>query len=146
MAKAAGAHYTRYADDLAFSGDADFALDLDRFSATVATIVREEGFAPNMAKTRIMRRAGRQQITGIVVNEHCNVGRATFDTLKAILHNCVQDGPAGQNKAGAEDFARHLDGRVAWVEQINPRHGANLRALFDRIDWRDVGAKSNRVL
>jgi RNA-directed DNA polymerase len=62
---AEAAHYTRYADDLAFSGDADFARGLERFSATVGTIVREEGFALNVAKTRIMRRAGHQRVTGM---------------------------------------------------------------------------------
>jgi RNA-directed DNA polymerase len=38
LAEAAGAHYTRYADDLAFSGDADFARGLGRFDGIVATI------------------------------------------------------------------------------------------------------------
>jgi RNA-directed DNA polymerase len=92
-----------------------------------------------------MRRAGRQQITGVVVNDHCNVGRAEFDTLKAILHNCVRDGPVGQNKAGVQDFARHLDGRVSWVEQINPRRGMKLRSLFDRITWKDGALDGRRA-
>lgn len=138
LAKAAGAHYTRYADDLAFSGDDAFARGLARFSATVATIVREEGFTLNAAKIRIMRRGSRQRVTGIVVNAHCNVRRAEFDTLKAILFNCVRHGPAGQNKAGVTDFRRHLDGRVSWAEQIGPGRGVKLRALFDRIEW-DTG-------
>ena len=135
LAETAGARYTRYADDLAFSGDAGFARGLDRFSATVAAIVREEGFALNAAKTRIMPAATRQRITGIVINAHCNVGRAEFDALKATLFNCVRSGPAEQNKGNVADFQRHLDGRVSWVEQINRPRGAKLRALFDRIDW-----------
>jgi len=47
----------------------------------------------------------------------------------------VRTGPAGQNRAGVPDFRRHLDGRVAWVEHINPPRGAKLRLLFERIDW-----------
>lgn len=137
LAAAAGARYTRYADDLAFSGDARFARDLERFAAVVETIAREEGFALNPAKRRIMRRGARQLVTGIVVNEHCNIGRTAFDALKATLFNCVRHGPDRQNTAGVPDFRRHLDGRVAWVEQIAPARGLKLRALFDRIDWRD---------
>jgi hypothetical protein len=34
-----------------------------------------------------------QRITGVVVNDHCNVPRTGFDTLKATLHNCVHRGP-----------------------------------------------------
>jgi hypothetical protein len=138
LARAAGADYTRYADDLAFSGDAAFASGLGRFGKAVASILDDEGFALNAAKTRIMPRSTRQRVTGIVVNEHCNVGRAEFDALRATLHNCVRGGPAGQNRAAVPNFRAHLCGRVAWVEQINPRRGAKLRLLFERIDWTAV--------
>jgi phosphoglucomutase len=101
----------------------------------VEKIVREEGFALNPAKSRVMRRHARQMITGIVVNAHCNVPRAEFDALKAILFNCIRHGPAAQNHENIPDFRRHLEGRVAWVAQINPRRGEKLCALFDRIEW-----------
>jgi hypothetical protein len=101
----------------------------------VETILAEECFSLNTAKTRIMQRSGRQRVTGIVVNEHCNVGRAGFDTLKAILNNCSRTGPALQNRARVPDFRGHLMGRAAWVEQVNPLRGAKPRLLFDRIDW-----------
>jgi len=135
LARAAGGNYSRYADDLAFSGDAGFARQLAGFRRSVETIVAEEGFALNPAKARVMRQGDRQQITGIVVNEHCNLGRAEFDRLKAILHHCATQGPAGQNRDGVADFRRHLDGRVAWAEQLNPARGTKLRRLFDEIEW-----------
>ncbi len=138
LARHAGANHTRYADDLAFSGDTGFAVGLGRFGKTIEAILREEGFALNPAKTRIMPQSRRQQVTGVVVNAHCNIGRAEFDTLKAILYNCVRDGPAVQNRSGAPDFRAHLEGRVGWVEQINPRRGAKLRRLIERIDWNAV--------
>jgi hypothetical protein len=76
-----------------------------------------------------------QRLTGIVVNEHGNAGRIEFDTLKAILYNCRRTGPAAQNRAEVPEFRRHLEGRIAWVEHINPRRGTRLRLLFQRIDW-----------
>jgi len=135
LARVAEANYARYADDLAFSGDEAFAAGLARFSKSVETIVSDEGFTLKHAKTRVMPRQRRQTVVGIVVNEHCNISRNDFDALKAILFNCMQHGPAGQNRAGVADFRRHLDGRVTWVEQVNPARGAKLRALFDRIAW-----------
>ena len=89
----------------------------------------------NSRKTRVMPRPTRQKLLGIVVNEHCNVAREDVDTLKAILFNCMRHGPAAQNRACVADFRRHLDGRVTWVEQVNPARGAKLRVLFDRIAW-----------
>lgn len=135
LARAAGANYTRYADDLAFSGDAGFAARIDAFACSVETIVGEEGFALNLAKSRVMHRGTQQRVTGIVVNAHCNIARTEFDRLKAILHNCVRHGPSGQNRAGVADFRRHLDGRIAWVAQVNPHRAEKLRRDFDRIVW-----------
>ncbi|NOT40627.1 MAG: RNA-directed DNA polymerase, partial [Alphaproteobacteria bacterium] len=75
LARRFEARYTRYADDLTFSGDERFHTSVPRFLIAVAQIARDEGFALNAAKTRIMPRHTRQTVTGIVVNDHINVAR-----------------------------------------------------------------------
>lgn len=135
LAASARARYTRYADDLAFSGDPEFEKRVDRFSIHVASILLQEGFAVNHRKTRIMRQSVRQRLAGIVANRHPNVSRKDFDLLKAILTNCVRQGPASQNRAGHSNFRAHLDGRVSFVEMVNPAKAERLRRLFDRIKW-----------
>ena len=135
LAKALDANYTRYADDLAFSGDAAFSRRLRTFLSAVEDIVRDEGYALNKRKTRVMRRAGRQRITGLVVNEHLNIPRPDYDRLKATLHNCLKHGPQAENRAGRADFRAHLEGRVVWMENVNRRRGNRLRGMFDSIAW-----------
>lgn len=135
LAQEAGATYTRYADDLAFSGDDQFWRCVDRFATHVAAILHEEGFAVHYRKTRVMRRGVRQYLTGIVINEHVNVVRADFDRLKATLTNCVNRGPQTQNRDGHPAFRSHLEGRVAFVEMINAQRGARLRTIFEKIRW-----------
>jgi RNA-directed DNA polymerase len=137
LAQSVGGHYTRYADDLLFSGDDALKRSVRRFSAAVGAIVREEGFAVNGHKTRIMRQASRQSAAGLVLNRHANVPRDEYDRLKATLHNCMRHGPSSQNRAGVPDFRAHLQGRVAFVESINPARGQRLRELLDRIEWRN---------
>jgi len=51
LSAAAGAEYTRYADDLLFSGDESFARSVGRFKVQVAAIAIEEGFAIQHRKT-----------------------------------------------------------------------------------------------
>jgi hypothetical protein len=135
LAQSAGAVYTRYADDLAFSGDEDFERCVERFSTQVAAILLEEGFSVHHRKTRIMRQGVRQYLAGVVTNEHVNVVRADFDRLKAILTNCVRHGPESQNREGHASFRMHLLGRVAFVEMVNPAKGARLRKIFEQIQW-----------
>jgi hypothetical protein len=129
--------YTRYADDLAFSGGTDFARGVDRFAAHVAAIVREEGFAISHRKTRVMRQGVRQQLAGLVTNVRTNVPRQEFDALKAVLTNCVRSGPESQNRDAIPFWREHLAGRVAFVSSVNPARGERLRDLFLRIAWVD---------
>jgi RNA-directed DNA polymerase len=135
LARSAGAQYTRYADDLAFSGGEDFERGVERFSTHVAAILFEEGFHVNHRKTRIMRRGVRQRVAGLVTNERMNVPGPNFDQLKATLHNCVRLGADTQNRTDHPHFRAHLDGRIGWVECINPAKAHRLRAIFDQIEW-----------
>jgi retron-type reverse transcriptase len=131
----AGARYTRYADDLTFSGGPELATRSGSLVRGVDAIVRHAGFRLNPAKTRRRVSSQRQQVTGIVVNETTNVRRSEYDLLKAILHDCVQGGPEAANRQGHNDFRAHLLGRIAWVGALNPARGDRLRISFDAITW-----------
>ncbi|HEX6770907.1 MAG TPA: reverse transcriptase family protein [Acidobacteriaceae bacterium] len=121
LARAANVVYTRYADDLAFSGEARFAAHAARFSVHVAAIAIEESFQVHHRKTRLMRSAARQHLAGLIINQRPNIPRSDFDELKAILTNCIRTGPAAQNRAHHPDFRAHLAGRIAFVESIHPQ-------------------------
>jgi hypothetical protein len=135
LAEACGAVYTRYADDLAFSGGEGFERGVERFANHAAAILMEERFAVHHRKTRIMRQGVRQYLAGIVVNDRLNVIRKDFDLLKAMLTNCVRYGAESQNRDGRADFRSHLAGRVSFVEMIHAQRGAKLRGLFEQIRW-----------
>jgi hypothetical protein len=135
MAEASGAVYTRYADDIAFSGGEDFERNAERFSIHAAAILLDLGFAVRHRKTRIMRQGVRQYLAGIVTNQHLNVVRRDYDLLKATLTNCMRHGPDLQNRDAISDFRAHLTGRVSFVEMINAKRGARLRELLNRIQW-----------
>jgi hypothetical protein len=139
LAKSAGAFYTRYADDLAFSGDAGFSRGVERFSAHAAAVALEEGFSVNHRKTRVMRQGVRQHLAGVVVNRKVGLRRRDLELLEAILTNCARFGPRSQNRTGRPDFRAHLEGRVGLVEMIDPAKGQRLRAQFQAISWERQG-------
>ncbi len=134
VARQRGFTYSRYADDLVFSGDEPNAVG--PLTALVSLIAKDEGFRINPHKTQVMRAHEQQRVCGVVVNARPNVARAEFDELKALLHRCSKKGPVSQATGPLEDFASTLQGRISWVAQLNPARGARLQREFDgRISW-----------
>jgi len=136
MAAAFGARYTRYADDITFSGPDRFIGSLRTFIPLVQQIIRNERFRVNAKKRHVVRDNQRMIVTGVVVNERTNVARPDYDRLKAILTNCIRKGPSTQNNDRHEDFPAHLRGRIAHVSHLNAERGRKLLSLFEQIDWR----------
>lgn len=135
LARAVRAKYTRYADDLIFSGGDRFAAGVDRFATSAAAIAMEEGFSVAFRKTRKMPSGGEQRVLGLTVNEKLNLNRRDVENLKAELTNCVRHGWRTQNQMQLSDYASHLRGRIAHLHSINPNRGGKLLEIFERIDW-----------
>ena len=129
--------YTRYADDLAFSGDQLSHRRVDYLCALIAAIAADEGFNVNHRKTRQMRASGAQRLTGISVNQQPNIPRDYYDQLKATLFNCARHGTTSQNHQQHPDYRAHLSGRISHVAQLNPVRAAKLQRLFAQIRWPD---------
>jgi hypothetical protein len=130
-----GLVYTRYADDLAFSGSAELLSLTPFLRALVGKVALEEGFPVNQCKTRLQTRARSQRLAGIVINERPNLPRHEFDVLKATLYNCVRFGPDGQNRQQHADFRSYLAGRLAYASWLNPAKAERLQSLWRRIQW-----------
>ncbi|MDP1859241.1 MAG: reverse transcriptase domain-containing protein [Gemmatimonadaceae bacterium] len=87
-------HYTRYADDLTFSsgrrtfprGLAAFDGDTAHVGKSLRDLIEKNGFRVNDDKTRLMPRAQRQRVTGLVVNSGVNVPREYIRSLRNLLH------------------------------------------------------------
>ncbi|MFW5447757.1 MAG: reverse transcriptase family protein [Methylophagaceae bacterium] len=135
LAEKLGGTYTRYADDLAFSGDVIFAKQARQLITLVAHIAIIEGFSVNHRKTRIMHQGVSQKLTGMTLNKFANFPRKDYDKLKAILHNCVKFGHQSQNRNKLPNFKSHLQGKIAYVRSLNPEKADKLEMTFSKINW-----------
>jgi len=133
LAPALAARYSRYADDLTFSGPAD--LPVGTLRRVVGEVARDEGFRVASDKTRVRRRSDRQLVCGVVVNERLNVSRREYDRLKAILHDAASNGAAAANRERVPDLRAQLRGRIAWVASLHGERGQRLQERFDAIEW-----------
>lgn len=111
--------YSRYADDLTLSGDDPAkAKMLVRFARE---IVEDEGFRLNRKKTRVLRRGGRQRVTGVVVNETAGLSRTERRKLRAAIHQLDPSDTA---------TVQRLRGKVAYLAMLNQEQAAPLRAAL----------------
>ena len=134
LARRFDCHYTRYADDLTFSGRLG-PQKAEMLAAWVAVVANEEGFVLNHHKTRMMPASQRQTVTGLVVNQHLATPRREYERLKAILHNAGHHGGLSQNREAHPNFAAHLWGRIGFVAQYSPTRGERLRRLYHAVEW-----------
>ena len=103
--------YTRYADDLAFSGERQFTKqDLKK----VQMIIESEGFRINRRKSRIVGSGDRQIVAGIVVNDRGLPPRETRKRWRAMFHR------ANLYPHEFRDRVHQLLGVASFVNQYSP--------------------------
>lgn len=112
--------YTRYCDDLAFSGE-----DLAGVRELVEPELRKLGFFLNQGKTRLRSAGQRQVVTGLVVNGKVSVPRETRRALRQAAYYCRRFGIAEHlRRTGGglapEAYRERLLGQVGYVLQADP--------------------------
>ncbi len=125
--------YTRYADDMTFSAPKGKRGEVPLLLARIRHIVTEEGFALNPKKGRIQRFAGRQCVTGVVVNDKPAVPRELAKRIRAILHGARRAGLEAQNREEIPHFKAWLRGMIAYITMVDRRKGSALMQELNQI-------------
>jgi len=102
-----GLSYTRYADDMTFSGN-----EREEIASAIQhaqELLRKFGLALNEKKTRVFGPSSRKVVTGVVVNEWAQPSRVDRRKLRADLHK------AKLRPDAYEDEINRLRGRVAYM-------------------------------
>jgi retron-type reverse transcriptase len=117
-----GCQYTRYADDLTFSGDHGAVELLGIAARTVSQI----GLALDPKKTNIFRPGRRQVVTGLVVNEQVSIPRRIRKRLRAAVHQIEQG--RDPHWHGSTMNRSALEGRLAFLKMIHSDEADVLRS------------------
>lgn len=132
LAEIANSHqmdYSRYSDDLFFSGNAD--TDVTALIAEVTDALARFGFQINREKTQVRRPQHRQAVLGLTVNEGLRVNRTYRRKLLQELYYLERFEKNCTGALEAEDYLRYmqqLQGKVAYVLHIDPNNQEFLTA------------------
>ncbi len=139
VAKKFGLTYTRYADDLTFSGDdAQHGSIVGKLLWQVKQIIKDEGFIVHPDKTQIMHKGARREVTGIIVNEKASLPRKKLRQFRAVIHQIEQNGPEGKTWGDGPNLFPSLHGYAAYINMVRPDLGkdylSRVEALWARHD------------
>lgn len=121
-------NYTRYCDDMTFSGEFQARLVINK----VRSFLETYQFVLNEAKTQVLKPHQRQLVTGVVVNEKIQVTRDYRRQLRQDVYYCQKFGVAAHlaergnlslttiEDGAIENYLTSLLGKISFVLQVNP--------------------------
>lgn len=113
LKKIHGFNYTRWVDDLAFTG----GMRLLKIRKLLQRIVEDEGFKVKPGKVLTMMAGERQVVTKLVVNNQVNLPREKRKEIKDAVHTYLAIG---------EELPAQVAGRMHWFRAVNPTVGERL--------------------
>lgn len=141
--------YTRYSDDMTFSGD----FDKNEIIFFVESKLSKLGFKLNQRKTKLIKQGQRQTVTGVVVNEKQQLPKGYRKQIRQEIHYCQKysvkshilytnmteyirpDGDVYYSK-----YLLNLYGRINYALQINPtdeemlKYRRIVKSAIDKLD------------
>lgn len=140
--------YTRYADDITFSGMENVFHADGEFVEQLQHYIAKEGFTINPEKTRLNTIGGRQEVTGLTVNAKANVSKRYIKTLRTMLHNWETLGLEEAQKRMAAEYGKDkrkiikgtprienvIQGKLNYLKMVKGESDTTYKKLLARYD------------
>ena len=130
-AKSIKVRYTRYSDDLTFSGDFNPHILISK----VGHLLWKNGFSINGSKTRVAKNNCRQEVTGIIVNNHMQISRKQRRRIRQemyYINKYGMDSHLDHIKETRGHYINHLLGKINFALFVNPKD-QEMKRYFDKL-------------
>lgn len=158
LAKRYDLRYTRYADDITFSGMTNMFAEDGKFCQSLRHIIEEEeNLKINKDKTRLCHRGIRQEVTGITVNDKPNVTQEYVKQLRSMLHNWEAKGyeeaqsifigiynktnTKHHTSKGVHHIENIIAGKLLYLKMVKGEDDSTYKKLYDRFVKLEFAAK-----
>ena len=157
VAKRFGLNYTRYADDITFSGKHNnyeitantfekIFVASSTFDNEVRRIIADQKFNVKESKVRLQKEGYRQEVTGLLVNEKVNVTRRYVKLIRQWLYYWETYGydksytfflqkyitDKGHIKNGQPNMMMVLDGKLLYLKMVKGENDSSYLKLKER--------------
>lgn len=128
--------YSRYADDLTFSGVKE---TLELIKPMIISIIVKNNFFINHAKTKILVRGNKYCVTGLnVTNECVKVPKKLKKEIEHHLYYCKRFGVKShlaKNQLRKLNYKDWLEGKISFVYSVEKDLGIEYFKQYNAINW-----------
>lgn len=135
LAREKGCQYTRYADDLTFSGQ---DINNKVTPKEVTDVIFKNGFKVNRKKTKEKVRGQKQIVTGLTIANGVHVPKSYRKDVWMELHCCRKFGIRNHIQHlnnGKRFYKQWLLGRIMYIRSIDKDCGNKMLAMFNELNW-----------
>lgn len=134
LAKCYDAVYSRYADDITFSG----TTNIKNMIPIITKVIEEEKFQVNIQKTRYAYYYQRQEVTGLIVNKSVNIPKKYLREIFKEIYFCKKYGVSFHlEKTGNHKsfYKEYMYGKAYFVNMIDKEKGKKILNELNSIEW-----------
>jgi hypothetical protein len=128
--------YTRYADDITFSGNSNIITK--KLYSLIKKIIEEEGFKVNERKVHFSSKSFRQEVTGLTINNNkVTVNSKYVKKIEQELYYIKKYGLENHIKYAEIKngfYLEHLKGKIMFVWSIDKEKGNKLLLKFNDLN------------
>lgn len=134
-----GINYTRYADDLSFSGLSP--VKVVKIIPMIKKIVEGERFEVNLAKTRVAGAGRAKKVTGLIVNdEGIGIGKNKFKGLRAKIHHLTLPKEQSNTK-----LFKEVSGWLSYLNSVDKKRLAKAYKYIKELTFKHPATRVSKL-
>lgn len=135
LAEKLNVDYSRYADDITFSGETEHLPKIK----LLRTIIRDEGFNINWGKVGVYKKGRKQIVTGLTVSNNVHIHRNFKREVKKHIYACNNFGVESHlifmKLENTHLYKEWLLGKIYYINSVEPETAKRMMNDFNKIVW-----------
>ena len=130
LAKSNYLTYTRYFDDVSFSGNKRIVV----LEKDIMKIIKEEGYKVKMSKRKFFEKGQEKEVNGILITDK-KLSLRNTEELFDYVNDISKYGLSKLRTDNPEKEKQSLKGKIAFLKQIDQEQSKRIEVIFASIKW-----------